>query len=146
MFCRLIHSQKPWYQVSVRQARYLPTASFGFHLAMDTLAFGCSLPTVRAAWGLAPVRTRSCWANKKVGTTTVCPPNYNDRFGLILQHLGCNRLELWHCTTNWSTNICWVADNIFLTTNSHKVALYIIIKAYSCCDVIRIVEQHNIEA
>ena len=63
--CRLIHSQKPWYQVSVRRARCLPTASFRFHLAVDTLAFGCSLPTVRAAWGLAPVRIRSCWANKQ---------------------------------------------------------------------------------
>ena len=40
-------------------------ASFRFHLAMDTLAFGCNLPTIRAAWGLAPVRLRSCWANKK---------------------------------------------------------------------------------
>ena len=66
LFCRLIHSHKPWYQVSVRRVRCLPTASFRFHLAMDTLAFGCSLPTVRAAWGLAPVRIRSCWANKKM--------------------------------------------------------------------------------
>ena len=65
LFCRLIHSHKPWYQVSVRRVRCLPTASFRFHLAMDTLAFGYSLPTVRAAWGLAPVRIRSCWANNK---------------------------------------------------------------------------------
>ncbi|MBR4839247.1 MAG: hypothetical protein IK005_02080, partial [Paludibacteraceae bacterium] len=47
--------------------RCLPTASFRFHLTMDTLAFGCSLPTVRAAWGLTPVRVRSCWANKIKG-------------------------------------------------------------------------------
>ncbi|MBR5928710.1 MAG: hypothetical protein IKZ93_01820, partial [Prevotella sp.] len=47
--------------------RCLPTASFRFHLTMDTLAFGCSLPTVRAAWGLTPVRVRSCWANNKKG-------------------------------------------------------------------------------
>ena len=65
LFGRLIHSHKPWYQVSVRRVRCLPTASFRFHLAMDTLAFGCNLPTVRAAWGLAPVRIRSCWANQK---------------------------------------------------------------------------------
>ncbi len=65
LFGRLIHSHKPSYQVSVRRVRCLPTASFRFHLAMDTLAFGCSLPTVRAAWGLAPVRIRSCWANQK---------------------------------------------------------------------------------
>ena len=73
--CRLIHSHKPWYQVSVRRVRCLPTASFRFHLAMDTLAFGCSLPTVRAAWGLAPVRIRSCWANMQFaqrGLTPLC--------------------------------------------------------------------------
>ena len=67
LLCRLIHSQKPSYQVSVRRVRCLPTASFRFHLTVDTLAFGCSLPTVRAAWGLAPVRIRSCWANNRVG-------------------------------------------------------------------------------
>ena len=39
--------------------------AFRFHLAADTLAFGCNLPTIRAVWGLAPVRIRSCWANKK---------------------------------------------------------------------------------
>ena len=65
LFGRLIHSLKPSYQVSVRQVRCLPTASFRFHLTMDTFAFGCSLPTVRAAWGLAPVRIRSCWANQQ---------------------------------------------------------------------------------
>ena len=68
LFCRLIHSHKPWYQVSVRRVRCLPKASFRFHLTVDTLAFGCSLPTVRAAWGLAPVRIRSCWANINQGT------------------------------------------------------------------------------
>ncbi|MBR4839646.1 MAG: hypothetical protein IK005_04115, partial [Paludibacteraceae bacterium] len=50
--------------------RCLPTASFRFHLTMDTLAFGCSLPTVRAAWGLTPVRVRSCWANNKKAAAT----------------------------------------------------------------------------
>ncbi|MBR4839040.1 MAG: hypothetical protein IK005_01020, partial [Paludibacteraceae bacterium] len=54
--------------------RCLPTASFRFHLTMDTLAFGCSLPTVRAAWGLTPVRVRSCWANKiRVYPTRIHP-------------------------------------------------------------------------
>ena len=75
--CRLIHSQKPWYQVSVRRVRCLPTASFRFHLTMDTLAFGCSLPTVRAAWGLTPVRVRSCWANNKKGTNHRSVPFYH---------------------------------------------------------------------
>ena len=52
------------YQVLVHRANRLPPASFRFHLTMDTLAFGCSLPTIWAVWGLAPVRVRSCWANK----------------------------------------------------------------------------------
>src|SRR5574344_1634215 len=52
-----------FYQVLVHRANRLPPASFRFHLTMDTLAFGCNLPTIRAVWGLAPVRVRSCWAN-----------------------------------------------------------------------------------
>ena len=55
------------YQVLVHRANRLPPASFRFHLTMDTLAFGCSLPTIWAVWGLAPVRVRSCWANNRVG-------------------------------------------------------------------------------
>ena len=51
------------YQVLVHRANRLPPASFRFHLTMDTLAFGSSLPTIWAVWGLAPVRVRSCWAN-----------------------------------------------------------------------------------
>ena len=53
------------YAVSVRQARLLPPASFRFHLAMDTLAFGYMLPVIRAHWGLSPVRTCPCWAYKE---------------------------------------------------------------------------------
>ena len=56
-----------FYQVLVHRANHLPPASFRFHLTMDTLAFGCNLPTIRAVWGLAPVRVRSCWANKGEG-------------------------------------------------------------------------------
>ena len=52
-----------FYQVHVHRANRLPTASFRFRLTADTLAFGCNLPTIRAVWGLAPVRMRSCWAN-----------------------------------------------------------------------------------
>ena len=61
------------YQVLVHRANLLPLASFRFHLAMDTLAFGCNLPTIRAVWGLAPVRIRSCWANHKRGTPVSAP-------------------------------------------------------------------------
>ena len=52
-----------FYQVLVHRANRLPQASFRFLLAKDTLTFGCNLPTIRAVWGLAPVRVRSCWAN-----------------------------------------------------------------------------------
>ncbi|WP_446785538.1 hypothetical protein [Macellibacteroides fermentans] len=63
LYCKLIHTREPWYQVSVRQARSLPKTSFRLHLAMNTLVVGWTLPAVRARWGLAPVRIRSCWAN-----------------------------------------------------------------------------------
>ena len=53
------------YQVLVHRANLLPPASFRFRLTADTLAFGCNLPTIRAVWGLTPVRVRSCWANQK---------------------------------------------------------------------------------
>ena len=43
------------YEVSVRQTRCLPQASFRFQLAMDTLALGCMIPAIRAHSGLAPV-------------------------------------------------------------------------------------------
>ena len=50
--------------ISVRQARGLPVvslfphpASFRFHLAMDTLAFGCILPTTGRIRDLHPLET-----------------------------------------------------------------------------------------
>ena len=67
LYCKLIHTREPWYQVSVRQARSLPKTSFRLHLAMNTLVVGWTLPAVRARWGLTPVRIRSCWANNKNG-------------------------------------------------------------------------------
>lgn len=39
LFCRLILPRMPD-AVSIRQINALPPASFGFHLAVDTLAFG----------------------------------------------------------------------------------------------------------
>ena len=50
------------YEVTVRQARCLPPASFRFHLTMETLALGCVIPAIRAHSGLAPVRHCSCRA------------------------------------------------------------------------------------
>ena len=61
-----------FYQVLVHRANRLPPASFRFHLTMDTLAFGCNLPTIRAVWGLAPVRVRSCWANNAIRQGCPC--------------------------------------------------------------------------
>ena len=61
------------YQVLVHRANLLPPASFRFRLTADTLAFGCNLPTIRAVWGLTPVRVRSCWANKKGAHRAVRP-------------------------------------------------------------------------
>ena len=56
---------KALYVVPVRLTRCLPRASFRFYLAIDTLASGWTLPAIRARWGLAPVRIRSCWTNKE---------------------------------------------------------------------------------
>ncbi len=53
------------YVIPVRRTRGLPTASFRFHLTMDTLAFGYTLPTTRACYGLSPVRARPWRANQK---------------------------------------------------------------------------------
>ena len=53
-----------FYQVLVHRANLLPPTSFRFRLTAGTLVFGCNLPTIRAVWGLAPVRARSCWANR----------------------------------------------------------------------------------
>ena len=38
-----------------------------------TLVFGCNLPTIRAVYGLAPIRACSCWTNqKKRGSRPLC--------------------------------------------------------------------------
>ena len=42
------------YTVPVRRAGTLPTASFRFHLAMDTLAVQLTIPVIRARKGLSP--------------------------------------------------------------------------------------------
>src|SRR5690606_26749298 len=53
----------------------LPRASFRFHVAMNTLAFGYVLTATRSHSGLSPVRVRPCWANIKSGTRYICPTN-----------------------------------------------------------------------
>ena len=44
-----------FYAISVRQAKGLPPASFRFHLAMDTFAFGYALPATGRAWDFHPL-------------------------------------------------------------------------------------------
>ena len=68
------------YTISVRQTRVLPPPSFGFHLAMDTLGFGCILPTAgrirdfhpleRALAGRTKNRTR--WNFRRVRCYNMC--------------------------------------------------------------------------
>ena len=79
------------YKVLVHRDNLLPPASFRFHLAVDTLAFGCNLPTIRAVWGLAPVRVRSCWANNRrphFATTAA--------WGHDIQNPNCQRQDFTH--------------------------------------------------
>ena len=61
------------YVVSVRQARGLPVvslfphpASFRFHLAMDTLAFGCILPTTGRIRDFHPLETCAAGRTKEI--------------------------------------------------------------------------------
>ena len=74
-----------FYQVLVHRANRLPPASFRFRLTADTLAFGCNLPTIRAVWGLAPVRMRSCWANIKKAAIFWLP--YSIQVGLLIVNI-----------------------------------------------------------
>ena len=60
------------YVVSVRQARGLPVvslfphpASFGFHLTVDTLAFGCILPTTGRIRDFHPLETCAAGRTKE---------------------------------------------------------------------------------
>ena len=69
------------YVVSVRQARGLPVvslfphpASFGFHLTVDTLAFGCILPTTGRIRDFHPLETCAAGrTDKNRDTIHGCP-------------------------------------------------------------------------
>ena len=61
------------YVVSVRQARGLPVvslfphpASFRFHFTVDTLAFGCTLPTTGRVRDFHPLETCAAGRTKKI--------------------------------------------------------------------------------
>lgn len=55
MFSRLTHEQTPWYQVSVRQASALPTASFRPNVAIGTLLSAVRLPLLGRVGDLHPL-------------------------------------------------------------------------------------------
>lgn len=54
LFCRLTHLRMPD-SVPVRKVRGLPSASFTFHLAVDTFAFGSVLGATFCAQDLPPL-------------------------------------------------------------------------------------------
>ncbi len=67
-------SYVPFYVVSVRQARGLPVvslfphpASFGFHLTVDTLAFGYTLPTTGRVRDFHPLEACAAGRTKPPG-------------------------------------------------------------------------------
>ena len=45
--CKLVRSTNAFYAVSVRRCRILPSASFRFHLTMDTFAVWLMVPTTK---------------------------------------------------------------------------------------------------
>lgn len=53
------------YQVSVRHVKSLPSASFRFHLAVDTLAFDYRIPIITAPSGLSPFGNEACPAHQR---------------------------------------------------------------------------------
>ena len=57
--------QRASYVISVRQTRVLSTASFRFHLAMDTLAFNYTLTTAGRIRDLHPLEFAHAGQTKK---------------------------------------------------------------------------------
>ena len=64
LLCSLAHLEMPD-AVRVPQAGFVPLASFRFHLAMDTLAFGLHLVVTCPCRGLAPPYEVPCPAHNK---------------------------------------------------------------------------------
>ena len=60
--------QRASYVISVRQTRVLSTASFRFHLAMDTLAFNYTLTTAGRIRDLHPLEFAHAGQTKKPTT------------------------------------------------------------------------------
>jgi hypothetical protein len=60
------------YQVSVRHVKSLPSASFRFHLAVDTLAFDYRIPIITAPSGLSPFGNEACPAHQPESKLRLC--------------------------------------------------------------------------
>src|SRR6267142_2725702 len=60
------------YAISVRQASVLPTASFRFHLAMDTLAVQLTIPPVGFVGDFHSLVRAPCRAHKAKSGATEC--------------------------------------------------------------------------
>ena len=71
LFSRLTKRNLASYVISVRRTKSSLTASFRFHLTMDTLAFGYILPTTRRIRDLHPLETCAAGRTQKAGTQTV---------------------------------------------------------------------------
>ena len=65
LFCRLIHSLQPSYQVSVRQVRCLPTASFRFLLTGTPLPSAVAFPLLGRLRDLHPLEYVRAGRTKK---------------------------------------------------------------------------------
>ena len=75
MLSKLVRLQPALYEISVRQCEYLRATSFRFHLTVDTLVFGCILPTTKADSGLSPVRNVRRQAHEKESLATLSRPS-----------------------------------------------------------------------
>ena len=64
---------------------------------------------------------------------------------LVFQDLGSHTLELRHCLSYGCTDVSRVANYIFLSLYGDEIALHILVEAYRCGDMVRIIEQHDIE-
>ncbi len=104
------------YAVPVRRTKGLPTASFRFHLTMDTLAVQlcASLLPRRTHSGLSPVRARPWRANK------------NSRDSFLLLFAQCKASFKVHLirlapekqyVNTWSITICCYSDKLTIDSN-----------------------------
>ena len=112
------------YTVPVRRAGTLPTASFRFHLAMDTLAVQLTIPVIGARRGLSPpvIRqaprlpeqrcraTHHAWHTSGKGRPLTVPPHTTPHAGLPQRHFR------WARTSRFAEVMeGWGSDLVFCT-------------------------------